>query len=112
MRPRHVIMAVGVSGIPNIPDLKGADDFEGIILHSSGQSDDIDVNGCVSIGYAVNDQLIGQTDTGRSKSRIDRESSTIAYGDRLVAVNSYPISIEYPSRWMGEQKPVAECRRR
>ena len=43
MRPRHVIMAVGVSGIPNVPELKGADDFEGIVLHSSGQSDDLDV---------------------------------------------------------------------
>ena len=45
MRPRHVIMAVGVSGIPSVPELKGADDFEGIVLHSSGQSDDLDVNG-------------------------------------------------------------------
>jgi cation diffusion facilitator CzcD-associated flavoprotein CzcO len=43
MRPRHVIMAVGVSGIPSVPELKGVDDFEGTVLHSSGQSDDLDV---------------------------------------------------------------------
>jgi cation diffusion facilitator CzcD-associated flavoprotein CzcO len=45
MRPRHVIMAVGVSGIPSVPELKGVDDFEGIVLHSSGNSDDLDVKG-------------------------------------------------------------------
>lgn len=43
LRPRHLIMAVGVSGIPSVPELEGAGDFEGIILHSSGQSDDLDV---------------------------------------------------------------------
>jgi trehalose 6-phosphate synthase len=45
------------------------------------------------------------------QSRIDRETSTIAYGDRLTAVNPYPISIEYPSRWIRDQAPVKECRR-
>jgi cation diffusion facilitator CzcD-associated flavoprotein CzcO len=43
MRPRHIIMAVGVSGIPSIPKLKGIEDFDGPVLHSSGQSDDLDV---------------------------------------------------------------------
>jgi trehalose 6-phosphate synthase len=46
------------------------------------------------------------------ESRIDRETSTISYGGRLTAVNHYPISIEWPSRWLGSQKPVADCRRR
>lgn len=44
------------------------------------------------------------------QSRIDRESSTIAYGDRFTSVNHYPISIEFPSRWVKTQKPVRECR--
>ena len=46
------------------------------------------------------------------QSRIDRETSTIAYGDRFTAVNHYPISIEYPSRWIKTQRPVKECRQR
>ena len=45
MRPRHIIMAVGVSGIPSIPKLEGIEDFDGPVLHSSGQSDDLDVDG-------------------------------------------------------------------
>jgi trehalose 6-phosphate synthase len=46
------------------------------------------------------------------QSRIDRETSTISYGDRLTAVNQYPISIEYPSRWLKDQKPIRDCRAR
>jgi cation diffusion facilitator CzcD-associated flavoprotein CzcO len=45
MRPSHVIMAVGVSGIPNIPVLEGMKDFAGAIVHSSGGADNLDVNG-------------------------------------------------------------------
>jgi trehalose-6-phosphate synthase len=41
--------------------------------------------------------------------RIDRESSTISYGGKLTAINSYPISIEWPVRWLKSQKPVKEC---
>ncbi|MGE0617061.1 MAG: trehalose-6-phosphate synthase, partial [Bacteriovoracia bacterium] len=46
------------------------------------------------------------------ESRIDRETSTISYGGRLTAVNQYPISIEYPVKWLKTQKTVAECRAR
>jgi cation diffusion facilitator CzcD-associated flavoprotein CzcO len=45
MRPSHIAMAMGVSGIPNIPRFDGQDEFAGAILHSSGRVDDLDVNG-------------------------------------------------------------------
>ncbi|MEK6704266.1 MAG: trehalose-6-phosphate synthase [Bdellovibrionota bacterium] len=44
------------------------------------------------------------------EARIDRENSTISYGGKLTAVRSYPISIEWPPRWIKEQKSVSECR--
>lgn len=44
------------------------------------------------------------------ESRIDRSSSTVSYGGKLTAVNPYPISIEWPLRWMQGQRPVPECR--
>lgn len=44
------------------------------------------------------------------ESRIDRETSTISYRGNLTAVNHYPISIEYPAKWLKSQKPVNECR--
>lgn len=44
------------------------------------------------------------------ESRIDRETSTISYKGVLTAVNHYPISIEYPVKWLKTQKSVSECR--
>ncbi len=39
MYPRHVIMATGVSGIANIPDIPTLDNFGGTLLHSSRYED-------------------------------------------------------------------------
>ncbi|HEU0146600.1 MAG TPA: NAD(P)/FAD-dependent oxidoreductase, partial [Bradyrhizobium sp.] len=39
MHPRHVVMATGVSGIPNRPELPGLAGFEGCVLHSSQYDD-------------------------------------------------------------------------
>jgi putative flavoprotein involved in K+ transport len=39
LRPRHIVMATGVSGIPNVPDIPGLSNFKGQILHSSQYDD-------------------------------------------------------------------------
>lgn len=39
MRPRHVVLATGVSGIPVLPELPGLTDFCGTVLHSSQYGD-------------------------------------------------------------------------
>jgi putative flavoprotein involved in K+ transport len=39
MRPKHVVLATGVSGIPNWPDIPGLKDFAGSVLHSSQYDD-------------------------------------------------------------------------
>ncbi|WP_025033556.1 flavin-containing monooxygenase [Bradyrhizobium sp. DOA9] len=39
MHPRHVIMATGVSGIANIPDIATLDNFKGTVVHSSRYED-------------------------------------------------------------------------
>ncbi|RXH21267.1 monooxygenase [Bradyrhizobium nanningense] len=39
MHPRHVIMATGVSGIANIPDIPTLDNFRGTLVHSSRYED-------------------------------------------------------------------------
>lgn len=46
------------------------------------------------------------------EARIDRNSSTVSYGGKLTAVNPYPISTEWPLRWIQGQRPVPECRAR
>ena len=39
MHPRHVVMATGVSGIANKPDIPTLNNFKGTLLHSSGYED-------------------------------------------------------------------------
>ena len=39
LRPRHIVMATGVSGIPNLPDIPSLEHFAGKVLHSSGYDD-------------------------------------------------------------------------
>ncbi|WP_076865344.1 flavin-containing monooxygenase [Bradyrhizobium mercantei] len=39
MRPRHVVMATGVSGIPNLPEIAGLKNFSGKVMHSSRYED-------------------------------------------------------------------------
>jgi trehalose-6-phosphate synthase len=42
---------------------------------------------------------------------IDRESSTVSAGGVSTAVRHYPISIEWPPRWLEGQEPVREAKR-
>jgi cation diffusion facilitator CzcD-associated flavoprotein CzcO len=39
MHPRHVVMATGVSGIPNLPDIPTLKNFTGTVIHSSQYTD-------------------------------------------------------------------------
>ena len=39
MHPRHVVMATGVSGIPNLPDIPTLNNFTGTVIHSSQYTD-------------------------------------------------------------------------
>jgi putative flavoprotein involved in K+ transport len=39
LHPRHVVMATGVSGIPNMPDIPTLADFRGKVIHSSEYAD-------------------------------------------------------------------------
>jgi putative flavoprotein involved in K+ transport len=39
MHPRHVVLATGVSGIPNLPDIPGLKNFAGKVVHSSQYDD-------------------------------------------------------------------------
>ncbi|HWT08577.1 MAG TPA: NAD(P)/FAD-dependent oxidoreductase, partial [Roseomonas sp.] len=42
MRPRHIVMANGVSSIPIMPDLPGLKDFKGAVRHSGGYGSGLD----------------------------------------------------------------------
>src|SRR5947208_10363684 len=44
------------------------------------------------------------------EARIERESSTIAYGGHFTRVEHYPISIQWPPEWIDSQLSVPLCR--
>jgi len=45
MKPRHIIVATGVSGIPIWPDVPGLDAFKGKVMHSGQYTDSTDWKG-------------------------------------------------------------------
>jgi trehalose-6-phosphate synthase/uncharacterized membrane protein affecting hemolysin expression len=46
------------------------------------------------------------------ESKIDRDNSIITHEGKPTAVNNYPISIDFPGRWLSKLPSVAECRKR
>jgi trehalose-6-phosphate synthase len=42
--------------------------------------------------------------------RIDRDHAVVSFGKKLTAVKAYPISIEWPGRWMENPQTIYECR--
>jgi trehalose 6-phosphate synthase len=45
------------------------------------------------------------------EARIDREQNAVVQQGRSTLVRAYPISVEWPVRWLAEAPSVAECRR-
>src|SRR5207253_1842124 len=42
--------------------------------------------------------------------RIDREGSAVSYNGSLTGIKPYPISIEWPPKWIADQRPIKDCR--
>jgi cation diffusion facilitator CzcD-associated flavoprotein CzcO len=81
MQPSHVVMAVGVSGLPNVPPLQGKENFGGPILHSSGRIDDLDVKGksvlVVGAGTSAHDIAQDLYARGAQVTMLQRSSITV-----------------------------------
>jgi cation diffusion facilitator CzcD-associated flavoprotein CzcO len=81
MRPSHVILAVGVSGIPSIPAFPGTEDFTGPIVHSSGNTDDIEVEGksvlIVGVGTSGHDIAQSMCARGANVTMLQRSPITV-----------------------------------
>jgi len=81
IRPGHIAMTVGVSGLPNVPKLEGADRFGGPIVHSSGNTDDLDVSGkavlVVGAGTSAHDIAQNLYFRGADVTMLQRSSVTV-----------------------------------
>src|SRR5213080_1762340 len=104
MRPRHILLATGVSGIPNLPDIPTLHNFSGKVLHSS-QYDDGDA------WKSKNVLVIGSGNSGHDIAQ-DLYSSgarvTLVQRSSTLIVNIEP-SAQLPYALYGEGPPLEDC---
>src|SRR5271169_2209646 len=81
IHPRHVVMATGVSGIPNLPDIPTLKNFAGTVLHSSQYTDGEDWQGkrTIVIGTGNSGHDIAQDlySSGAEVTLVQRSSTLI-----------------------------------
>ncbi len=104
LHPRHVVMATGASGIPNLPDIPALRDFAGTVLHSSRYKDSETWRGkrALVIGTGTSGHDIAQDlySAGATVSIVQRNSSMV--------VNIEP-SAQLPYTLYEEGPPLADC---
>lgn len=88
LRPKQLILATGMSGVPNVPALAGMDSFKGDIHHSSKHGDSADYAGkkAVVIGSnnSAHDICAALWEHGADVTMVQRSSTHIARSDSLM----------------------------
>ena len=89
LKPKELVLATGMSGKPNAPDIPGADTFEGDIHHSSAHraSDEYAGKNCIVLGSnnSAHDICAALWESGAaSVTMIQRSSTHIARSDTLM----------------------------
>jgi cation diffusion facilitator CzcD-associated flavoprotein CzcO len=81
LHPRHVVLATGVSGIPNIPDIPGLKDFAGKVVHSSGYDDGENFKGkhalVIGTGNSGHDIAQDLYSSGAAVTLVQRSSTLV-----------------------------------
>ncbi len=89
LRPTQLVLATGMSGRPNVPEIPGADSFEGDIHHSSGHRDSAAYAGkrCIVLGSnnSAHDICAALWESGAAEvTMIQRSSTHIARSETLM----------------------------
>jgi len=89
LRPTQLVLATGMSGRPNVPEIPGADDFAGEIHHSSAHRDSAPYAGkhCVVLGSnnSAHDICAALWESGAAEvTMIQRSSTHIARSESLM----------------------------
>jgi len=104
LHPRHIVLATGVSGIPNLPEIPTLRDFRGKVLHSSQYTDGESWKG-------VNAIVIGTGNSGHDIAQ-DLYSSganvTLVQRSPTLIVNLEP-SAQLPYALYDEGPPLEDC---
>jgi putative flavoprotein involved in K+ transport len=104
LHPRHIVLATGVSGIPNLPDIPSLGSFRGKVLHSSQYGDGEAWKGASAI-------VIGTGNSGHDIAQ-DLYSSgakvTLVQRSPTLIVNIEP-SAQLPYALYDEGPPLEDC---
>ncbi|MGZ0190075.1 MAG: flavin-containing monooxygenase [Alphaproteobacteria bacterium] len=104
VRPKHLVMANGVSSYPMIPELPGLDEFKGELLHSEGFDSGADWTGkralILGTGSSGNDIALDLHSHGVKTTLIQRGSTTVVSIDPSARLNE--------AIW-DEGPPLADC---
>ena len=104
MRPRHIVFANGVSGIPRIPELPGLDEFKGTVVHAHSFTDGSPWRGkralVLGTGNSGHDVAQDLYSHGTATTIIQRGSSTVVSIDPSAKLN-YALYDEGP--------PIEDC---
>lgn len=88
LRPRQLVLATGMSGVPNIPQFEGADTFKGEQCHSSQHAGGEGYEGkkCVVIGSnnSAHDISADLWENGADVTMVQRSSTHIARSETLM----------------------------
>ncbi len=88
LRPKHLVLATGMSAVPNVPQIPGADKFQGDLHHSSKHPGAEGYRGkkCVVIGSnnSAHDICAALWENGADVTMVQRSSTHVARSDSLM----------------------------
>ena len=88
LRPKHLVLATGMSAVPNVPKIPGAEDFKGDLHHSSKHPGAEGYRGkkCVVIGSnnSAHDICAALWENGADVTMVQRSSTHVAKSDSLM----------------------------
>src|SRR6185503_2479177 len=98
LRPKHLVLATGMSGMPNVPEIPGADNFKGVQHHSSQHTGPDDYAGkkCIVLGAnnSAHDICAALWEHGADVTMIQRSSTHVAKSDTLMELALRPLYSE------------------
>src|SRR5882672_10528432 len=104
LRPRHIVMATGVSGIPNVPHIPGLENFRGRVMHSHEYGDATEWKGrsvlVIGTGNSGHDIAQDLYSNGAEVTLVQRSPTLI--------LNIEP-SAQLPYALYGEGIPLEDC---
>ena len=90
LHPHHVVLATGMSGVPNVPDIPGVDDYAGTVCHSSAHLGGREfsgrkalVVGCCNSGHDIAQDFHEQ---GADVTMVQRSSTYVMSSENGIAV--------------------------